>query len=114
MSSFAESFSTHEAQYKAAILYDTWGHLDAKPNEVYPCRIVIACNGREILITSSDCKVTGPAFYYDSNEYFFNKLAMKGKVGIFVFEGTYQMYKSRPRDADTICYFKGRITKIKV
>lgn len=107
-------FSQHDAELQAAVLHNTWGHLDAKPDTIYPCKILVASSGRECLIIKDECQLSGPAYYYDQNEYFFNKLAMKGKVGIFLFEGTYQMYKRRPKDADTICYFKGAITEIKV
>lgn len=107
-------FSAHEAQHKASVLHATWGHLDAKPDTVYPCKVIIASDGRECLIVKDVCGVSGPAYYYDTNEYFFNKIVKKGKVGLFLFEGTYQMYKQRPKDADTICYFKGKITEIKL
>lgn len=33
-------FATHEAQRKATIMRNTWGHLDAKPYKVYPCKIL--------------------------------------------------------------------------
>lgn len=113
MPDYGNIFSQHEAQYKASVMYDTWGHLDAKPNIVYPCKILVASDGRECLVIEDDCELGGPAYYYDSNEYFFNNIVCKNKVGVFLFEGTYQMYKNRrPKDADTICYFKGRITKV--
>lgn len=107
-------FTESDAMYKASVMHNTWGHLDAKPGEIYPCKLVVACDGRQILIVSSTCKACGPAFHYDSEEYFFKKLAEKGKEGVFIFEGTYQMYKNRPKDADTICFFKGNIRKAKI
>lgn len=110
----ANLLAAHEAQHKASVMHDTWGHLDAKPDVVYPCKIVIASDGRECLIVKDSCALGGPAYYYDSNEYFFNKIVSKGKVGLFLFTGTYQMYKKRPANADTICYFKGSITEIKL
>lgn len=107
-------FSAHEAKYKASVMHDTWGHLDAKPDKIYPCKILVASDGRECLVIKNECEVSGPAYYYDCNTYFFNKLAMKNKTGVYLFEGTYQMYKRRPRDADTICYLKGTITEVKL
>lgn len=107
-------FATHEAQRKATIMHNTWGHLDAKPYKVYPCKILVASSGSECLVIKDECELGGPAYYYDCNEYLFNKLAMKGKVGVFLFEGAYQMYKHRPKDTDTICYFKGTITEVKL
>ena len=110
----ANLLSKHETQYKAAVMHDTWGHLDAQPNKVYPCKILVASDGSECLVIKDECELGGPAYYYDCNEYLFNKIAEKGKVGVFLFKGTYQMYKRRPKDTDTICYFKGTITEVKL
>lgn len=38
----ANVFAAHEARFQASVLYDTWGHMDAKPNEVHALSFYVA------------------------------------------------------------------------
>lgn len=115
MPNYENLFAEHDAKYTASVLYNTWGHLDAKPGYVYPCTFLIASTGRECLVLLDTCELGGPAYYMDVNNYAFTKLVEGGKPeGIYRFEGTYQMYKKHPGNIDMVGYFKGRISRVKV
>lgn len=116
MPAYGELFSAHEAQYKASVMYDTWGHLDPKPNQVYKCTFFVAHDGREALHFKLDMPDLdgGPAFYSDICNYTFKRF-VRGNTeeGVYKFEGTYQLYKHPKKDSDMYGYFKGKVTKVK-
>lgn len=113
----AEQFSKHEAQFQAGVFYDTWGHLDPKPNQVYKCSFFVAHDTREALhfkLVMPDLD-GGPAFYNDICAYAFEKFVMGNKPeGVYKFEGVYQLYKQPNPDKEMYGYFKGKITKVKL
>lgn len=110
----SNQFIKHDAQYKASVMYDTWGHLDAKPDVVYPCSFYIAKGDRESLVFKEKCEVHGPAFYNDIGNYAYDKVTSnKSKPeGVYYFEGTYQMYKRHPKNTEMIGYFKGKLIPV--
>lgn len=108
-------FAKHEAQFQARVMYDTWGHLDPKPNQVYKCSFFVAHDEREALHFKLDMPDLdgGPAFYSDICTYAFEKFVRGNKPeGVYKFEGTYQLYKRPNPDKEMYGYFKGKITEI--
>lgn len=117
MPDYGNLFSQHEAEYKASVMYDTWGHLDPKPNQVYKCSFFVAHDTREALHFKLDMPDLdgGPAFYSDICNYAFEKFVRGNKPeGVYKFEGTYQLYKRSNPDKEMYGYFKGKITKVKL
>lgn len=108
-------FEEHDDKFTASVMYDTWGHLDAKPNQSYECKFYVAVSDRQILIFKEECSLSGPAYYYDVNEYAIRKLLKKNKPeGVYYFEGTYQMYKKSSPETEMYGYFKGSLKKVKL
>lgn len=113
----ANPFAQHDAEFKASVMYDTWGHLDPKPNVAYKCTFYVAHDGREALHFKLDMPDLdgGPAFYNDICEYAFQRFVHKGTPeGVYKFEGTYQMYKRPNPNKEMYGYFKGKVTKVKL
>ncbi len=113
----ANPFASHDAAYKAKVMYDTWGHLDPKPNTRYKCKFYIAHDGREALhfkLVMPNLS-GGPAFYNDICTYAFNRFVKRDlPEGVYKFDGTYQLYKRPNPDSEMYGYFKGKVTKVKL
>lgn len=109
-------FIKHDAQYKASVMYNTWGHMDAKPDVVYPCSFYIAKGDRESLTFKEKCEVHGPAFYNDIGNYAYDKVTCNDSKpeGVYYFVGSYQMYKKPKPDSENIGYFKGRLVAVRL
>lgn len=113
----ANQFSAHGAQFQASVMYNTWGHLDPKPNTIYKCTFFVAHDGREALHFKLDIPDLsgGLAFYSDICNYAFQKFVIGNKPeGVYKFEGTYQLYKRANPDNEMYGYFKGKVTKVKL
>lgn len=110
-------FAEHDAQFQAKVMYDTWGHLDPKVNQVYKCSFFVAHDGREALHFKVDMPDLdgGPAFYSDICEFAFQRFVRGNKPeGVYKFEGTYQLYKRPNPEKEMYGYFKGKVTRIKL
>lgn len=110
-------FTQHEAQYKASVMYNTWGHLDAKPGEIYTCSFYVAVGDRDYTIFCEKNTLNGgggPAYSSDINNFVFKKLMESKKPeGLYYFEGTYQLPKKHKPDSEMIGFFRGRIKPAK-
>lgn len=113
----ASLFSEHEAQFKASVLYDTWSHMDAKPNDVHAVSFYVAVSDRETLVFKLDMPTLdgGPAFHNDIEEYCYKRFLEKdAECGVYKFKGTYQLYKRSNPESEMYGYFKGKITQVKL
>lgn len=111
-----ELFVQHEAEYKASVMYATFGHLDAKPNTSFDGSFIFAIGqyGDLTVVTSEfgADEPCGPAFYNDINEFVWQQdVKNNHKVcGVFKFIGRYTIYKKyNPKGYG---YFRGKVTKI--
>ncbi|HIQ35151.1 MAG TPA: hypothetical protein EYH52_11020 [Acinetobacter venetianus] len=113
----ANLFAAHEAQHKASVMYDTWGHLDPKPNVIYKVTFFVAHDGREALhfkVNMPDLD-GGPGFYSDICTYAFNRFVRSDlPEGVYKFEGRYQLYKRPKPNCEMYGFFKGKVTKVKL
>ena len=109
-------FTQHEAEYKASVMYNTWGHLDAKPDQVYKCSFYVAVGDRDYTIFCEKKELSGgPAYHSDINNFVFKKLMVSEKPqGVYYFEGTYQLPKKYNPKTDMVGFFKGRIKEVKL
>lgn len=122
MTNYGNLFAEHEAQYKASVMYATWGHLDPSPETVYPVSFYVAKGDRDYCIFNQKSEPCGPGFSQDINEYCYKKLMCNDNKpeAVYYFEGTYQMYKkpvSQRRGTigeDMYGYFKGQLKKVKL
>lgn len=113
----ANLFAAHEAKFQASVLYDTWGHMDAKPNEVHALSFYVAVTERETLFFKLDMPTLegGPAFHNDIGKYCYKRfLEEDAEPGVYKFEGTYQLYKRTNPDCEMYGYFKGKVTEVKL
>lgn len=114
-------FTQHEAQYKASVMYNTWGHLDARPGEIYTCSFYVAVGDRDYTIFCENNTLCGgeggggPAYSSDINNFVFKKLMESEKPeGVYHFQGTYQLPKKRKPDSEMFGFFRGCIKPVKL
>lgn len=111
----ANLFSEHEARYQAGIMVDTWGHLDARPNELFEGTFIFHINqyGQCGVIKSDfgENEPTGYMFFNDVHEYVW-KMVDKYSVGVYSFTGTYKVYSKYSPKNTGYGFFRGKIKQI--
>lgn len=95
MTTMADAFAKHEALYRAQVLADTWGHLDAVPGTEYSGYIVYtyAAGGQaEVIEAEFDGVAGGPAFYEHVNKFAYEQTkGERQRVGVYHWEGAYRV-----------------------
>jgi hypothetical protein len=82
----ANLFAAHEAKFQASVLYDTWGHMDAKPKEVHALSFYVAVTERETLFFKLDMPTLegGPAFHNDIGKYCYKRFLEKDADQVYI------------------------------
>ena len=92
----AEAFAEHEARYRAAVMAETWGHLDAPPGVTYRGFLVYAVTAWgqvepiEAIFSHGTHEAEGPGFYSHMCN-FIGSGASGREVGVYRFDGTYRV-----------------------
>lgn len=96
--SLADAFAPAQGRYRAAVMRDTWGHLDTKPGEVHPGHILFALGVHgDIVVLEWDFEgVSSNPWIYQELHEFVGQHTMKTDRdwGVWVFEGTYRTFKN--------------------
>lgn len=98
MSGFADAFAEHEARFKAAVMRDTWGHLDASPG-VYDGYIVFTHGtyGDIVVIDNHFEGLSDSPWLYDHIYDKVNKFVDTGRTErgrVYRFDGVYIRQKN--------------------
>lgn len=103
-------FYEHEARYIGAVLADTWGHLDGKPDESYNGVLIYAVGeyGDNVVI-KHDYEPSGIAFLEDVHNFFTKKDL---GVGVYKFTGVYKIYKKQ--NPKGYGFFKGKLETVNI
>lgn len=115
----ASAFASHEARYAAQVIFDTFGHLEPKPN-VYRGWIVFihGTHGDVCAVDWDFGDVQAcPGIYEDMNDWMFKQVekppwsgkrpGRAAEVGVYKFVGTYTRFKNGNGR------FGGKITKVR-
>jgi hypothetical protein len=93
--SLADAFAPYEAQYKAEVMANTWGHLYPEPRKKYPGFVIFAHSayGDLVVIKSEfDDLPDSPWFFEDLRMLLMKYETESGKV--YRFDGYYMKYKN--------------------
>jgi hypothetical protein len=99
------AFAEHEARYRAQIMADTWGHLDAQPGTTHSGYVVYAYTAwgqAEVIEAEFDGVAGGPAFYEHVNEFAYEQTEATKVPGVWRWNGTYRVGRRGT------AYFKGK------
>ena len=122
MSGMVQAFAEAEVVYRAKVMRDTWGHLDAKPRQTYSGYIIFALSeypgdgSTVVKVDFGDDTPGGPWFYEDLHEFVDRKChppyprKSKGLAEgcIYRFDGTYMAFKNGKSR------FSGKIKRVKI
>ena len=96
-----ETLAQIEAENRAAVTYQTFGHLDAKPGEKHKGYFVFI-NGQhgDMSVVYSDFPTfgEGPGYFSDREDFIWDLIKDGGPctaVGIYRFDGEYRMPKRK-------------------
>lgn len=111
MSNYMEAaFLQHEARYQAQVLFDTFGHLEPKRRQIYPCTLIFTQSetGDYAVIRSDfgDDLGGSPGLYTEMYEWILEKAKEPGKIYKFI--GNYMRFNNGR------CRFSGKIRLLKV
>lgn len=108
-------FREAEAEHKAQVMYETFGHLDARPGEVHAGYFVFI-NGQhgDLCVVRSNFPTfgEGPGYFSDREDYLWELCKPGGpceQFGIYRFDGEYRLPKRRDGRR-----FKGYVTRLQV
>ena len=94
-SEFAHAFDTHEANYRARVLEETWGHLAPKENKTYRGHIIFADSVFQNEVCVLECefgKLDSSPWFYDALMEFLH--AAEHKPGtVWRWDGTFRNYQ---------------------
>jgi len=81
--SLSSAFSSYEAQYKAKIISQTFGHLDGDYRVKYPC-VLVFCEGcyADVVIIQANLKPCGPATHEALHDWVNEQKLESGKEGV--------------------------------
>lgn len=90
-----------EAEHKASVMYQTFGHLDAKPGDRHKGFFVFI-NGQhgdmDVVYSNFPTFGEGPGYFHDREGFIYELTAGNGsctEVGIYRFEGEYRLPKRK-------------------
>jgi len=91
----AKAFASYEAQYKAKVMTNTWGHLAPEPRKKYQGEILIAYSayGDQIVLQDKFEGLPSSPWFYSDMVGFMSELKLES-FGIYKFTGYYQRFKN--------------------